>query len=69
MLSHSLFQEQRAPSHASNSASVDQLKARSPNPKVQEIEMAEAISNKRQSLGVSSGNPKKRPSTIYSSQY
>jgi hypothetical protein len=30
---------------------------------VQEIEIAEAISNKRHSLGESSGNPRKRPST------
>jgi hypothetical protein len=68
MPSRSLFQEQRAPSHASNGASLDQLKARSPNLEVQEIEMVEAISNKRHSFGESNRNPSKRPTITRSQQ-
>jgi hypothetical protein len=68
--SRSLFQEQRAPSHASNSNSRDQAHERTPNlntinhsTDIPKIEMAEARSNKRQSLGETSGKIKRRSIT------
>jgi hypothetical protein len=64
--SRSLFQEQRAPSHASNSNSRDQAHERTPNfntvnhsTDIPEFEMAEAGSNKRQSLGDTNSKFKK----------
>jgi hypothetical protein len=75
MPSCSLFQEQRAPSHASNSASKDQAKDCTPNlnavnhsTNVQEIEMAKVVSHKRQSIRETNGKPKKQ-STINGSHH
>jgi hypothetical protein len=65
--SRSLFQEQRAPLYASNNNSRDQAHERTPNLNavnhsidILEIEMAEAGSNKRQSLGETNGKIKRR---------
>jgi hypothetical protein len=70
MPNRSLFQDQRAPLHASNNNSRDQAHERTPNfnavnhsTDIPDIEMAEAGSNKRQSLGETSGKFKKRSTT------
>jgi hypothetical protein len=67
---HSLFQDQRTPSHASNSNSKDQAKEHTPNlnivnhnTDIPEIKMAKAVSHKRQSFGETNGKSKKRSTT------